>query len=84
MKKLIVLALLFTMGCAAKPKYHYNTCVRIVDDFYGPTYGVLLEYNGFGGMYTVLRKIGNVQKQWVISENLLTPVDSSYCQELSQ
>jgi len=67
-------------GCDDNPKFHYNDCVRIEDNFYGPTYGIVTKYDNFNG-YTVSRKIGNVTSNCYIHVRYLTKVDNSFCKE---
>lgn len=82
--KYLLLALpLLLVGCTkpANPKFHYNDCLSVDDPFYGRTYGRTTDFNSFGYTYTVERRIGNQIKEYVISENLLTKVDDSYCSD---
>lgn len=85
MKKLLLLLLpLMFAGCDLKPdtpKYHYDDCVEIPNDFYGVTYGRLLKYNGMN-RYEVLRKIGPELKVWYMDEGSFKKVDKSYCEDV--
>lgn len=82
--KYLLLALpLVLVGCSQpSPKFHYNDCLRLEDKFYGTTYGRTTEYRSFSQSYTILRKIGDTQKEWIVSENLLTKVDDGFCSDI--
>ncbi len=80
--KYLLLALpLLLVGCDSPLKLHYNDCVKVTEEFYGPTYGVVTKYNGFNS-YTVFRKIDNKTSEWMISADNLTKVDTDYCRDI--
>jgi hypothetical protein len=78
MKRLLLVVPFLLMLTGCKLKFHYGDCVKIDDDFFGTTYGVVLQYNG-GNMYTVDRTIGNITSQYLISDNFMTKVDDKFC-----
>jgi len=83
-KKLLLLLPLMLVGCDLKPevpKYHYDDCVEIKNDFYGVTYGRLLQFHGMG-RYSVLRKIGPKLEDWSMDESNFKKVDKSFCSEV--